>query len=405
MADVTINSAATGTAFQGQGRVLVFSSDSVGYAFVINSTTDLVYHKTTDGGQTWGSAVNVDTADIRAFSIWFEKWTPNDSGTKIHIWYYDNTSADLWYNSLDTSGDSLGTAVQITSVATGVGNAACVSGTKTRGGNLLVTAIATSGGDKFNSTWTSADGSSWTDRSVSAYETTVSTDFALCLPGNEADSDDVWAVFWDRDAAELSLKVYDWSAPGWTETSIATSMTLPSATTGFKTQFAASVRHSDGHAIVAAWGDYDVATADLRVWDVNGAASITEKTAVNANVDDCAGAALFIDQNTDDLYVGYIGKSDGTETITSSVKIYYKKSTDDGANWGSETAYSENAAADLRGIWAPVGGSSSRFYLGWFHETNDDLLGGYTNSVAITPPAGGTAVKDIIGGGFIPFAR
>ena len=40
---------------------------------------------------------------------------------------------------------------------------------------------------------------------------------------------------------------------------------------------------------------------------------------------------------TGDWYCFYGGKSDGSETFLTSINIYYKVSTDDGATWGPET--------------------------------------------------------------------
>jgi len=54
------------------------------------------------------------------------------------------------------------------------------------------------------------------------------------------------------------------------------------------------------------------------------------------SVDDQAVCAVSIDASGDHN-VYYFGKSDGSETYATAMKMYYKRSTDDGVNWGAET--------------------------------------------------------------------
>src|SRR3990170_3121934 len=64
----------------------VWTSANNAYVFYLNATAGLVYRKTTDGGATWGAATAVDTVAVyMELAIWYDKWTPGDSGTIIHI--------------------------------------------------------------------------------------------------------------------------------------------------------------------------------------------------------------------------------------------------------------------------------------------------------------------------------
>lgn len=385
MADVVVASDLTAvTARWATNHAVVFTSASVGYAFYVDVDNGFLYYrKTTDGGATWGDPVALERSFPRGFDVWFEKWTPGDSGTKIGIWCWDSSPDDLLFRTLDSADDSLGSWVNITNQATAINNNNAVSGCKTRGGGWVATAFCTNVAGLIE-TWTSADGATWSAEGVSVWGASIHNRCVL-LPGNESDANDVWAIHWDQATSVLSFAHFDDSVPSWGLTTIASSMVVPDWNVMFP-GVAAAVRHSDGHLIAAAWSEYDAATADLRVWDINGSGSITEKTAVLTNVDNAINVALFIDQNTNDLYVAYLGKADGSEAPESAVKVYYKKSTDGGATWGSEVAYSEDAASDIRNLWAPVGGASSRMFLLWADATDDDLKGNTTNSIAITPP-------------------
>jgi hypothetical protein len=193
-------------------------------------------------------------------------------------------------------------------------------------------------------------------------------------------------VYWDRTAAEISIKKYDDSGNSWGETSISGGMT--SATSIM--QMSAVVRHSDGHIIVAAWTGLDSGTLvdDLKVWDITLATpTITAKTDVITDTNDCAGVALFIDQNNDDLYCAYLGDEDGGETWQDTLTAFYKKSDDGAGTWGAQTAYQEGAADDERYINAghsTPGSAAGRFEPVWFNDDLADLYVNKVNSVEIT---------------------
>lgn len=386
MADVTVSDVAAGTATQLASRGIVWVSSTVGYWIGIAGTPsgDIVYTKTTDGGQTWGAFVAIHAGTyVGGISLWYDNWTPGDTGGKIHICGFDTSGTDnLGYSRLDTSDD--GVEVAGTSIVTGTVTAGVISVSKSRGGTLFV--AAEDGDASLSVFYRSTDGgAAWTSRATPT-EGAAGDTFEL-FPGNEVSSDAMWLIYDDISADELSLKVYSNTLDSWVETSIATGI-VETARGNANPQFSASVRHSDNHLILVAWNDYDVTTADLLCWDINGALSITAKTNVISNSDDCFACGITINQNTDDLYVAYLGKSDGTETALATVTVYYKKSTDDGTNWGSETALSEDAADDFRTLHADLGGTNSRFYPVWYDDDDDDLFGNYTNSVEIT--SGGT---------------
>ena len=400
MADVTVSPFTKLLHTQAVRVGPVWTDNNIGYVVLKDSFNDMAYRKTADGGATWGDDVDIEgggNGNVRAFDIWFDKWTPGDSGTLIHIWWHDAVTNDIEYRTLDTSDDSLGTLRLVFDGATfNTGqdrDNRLLSGAKAVGGNLYVQFWGDVDGER--GFYRSVDaGVNWTSRTDGADGN--EPDEVLCLPDDDsADNEDIVMIYWDRSADELSIKKYDDSGNSWGETSISTGMV---DSVGSK-QMSAVVRHSDGHIIVAAWSDIDVGdgTADLRVWDIALATpTVTSKADVVQNSDDCVGVALHIDQNNDDLYCAYLGDEDGSETWQATLTAFTKKITaaDFAADnaWGSQTAYQEGAADDSRYISAghsTPGGAAGRFEPVWFNDDISDLYVNKVNSVELGA-AGGT---------------
>lgn len=389
MADILIDSsvdAFMNDPLEGvRSRLLVDKDSSTLYLFYPDSDRSLNYKKSTDGGQTWGTNVEISAAanSGQCICVWYDKWTSGDTGTKIHIAYENNTDDDVWYRSLDVSSDTLSSAVAV-ALGTNIGNDGSnfVQITKARGGNLYVYYSGFNGGN-YNALYRSVDaGANWTSRTT--FGEGDDNDHAIIVPGNEADNQDIWCVFGDNDANEWSLKVYDDSANTVGETAIV------STPVGNDTsQISASIRHSDGHMILAINSDVDTATADMLIYDINGSGSITAKTNIITDKDDWANSAVYIDQNTDYIYVAWIGNPDGSETFGTSSTIWRSRSTDGGTTWDTPVQVSESAGSNLRGVWtshSTPGDANGRFLVMWYDEA-DDLFNSYVNSVAIT--AGG----------------
>ena len=308
----------------------VWTNDLIGYLFYVSNIGDngIRYRKTINGGLTWGAEVTVSVStDGREPAVWYDRWTQGDSGTLIGIAYYTDGDGDIHFRTLDTATDILD--VQRT-IFNGVpGDLPTNLGlVKAVGGNYYVPMTSNSAGmqDRF---FRSTDGGvNWVER-ITVQDTGLSDSF-IVTPGNEADSQDIYLFQCDFAAQEITLKVYDDSTNTFSETLIVAAyrwFTIKSA--------GASQRHSDGHSILVMYGPIPVAaTNDIRVFDVNGAASIVEKTQV---ITDVAGltAEICIDQNTDDLYVPYFR---GPNTTTQ--QLFFKVSRDGGTTWEAEQAYS-----------------------------------------------------------------
>ncbi|KKL86886.1 hypothetical protein LCGC14_1940240, partial [marine sediment metagenome] len=241
--------------------------------FYVDGTTTLVYRKTTDGGASWGGKVTVASGGaLNKFSVWYDRWTSGDDGTLIHIAFVRNSGDGTFYRNLDTSTDTFGILATVAAYLNGSLVSAytntCCAITKARGGNLYIAYNVDAAPEE--GFYRSIDaGASWVSRALVTEG--VLTDKYFLLPGNEADNQDVWCIYWDRTATELSLKTYDDSGDSWSEQAILAGVNL-----GFSAglQMSGSTRHSDDHAIVCCMTDWNLNAATLRVWDINGAGSI-----------------------------------------------------------------------------------------------------------------------------------
>jgi hypothetical protein len=318
-----------------QSSYIVKTPGAVLYtAYITQVDNTLYWVKSSDGGFTWTDPVAIKAISTPgSFGLWYDKWTPGDTGTKIHFWYFNATDDDVAYRSLDTASDTLGTEVVVfAGASTGATANTCISGTKAIGGNLYV-AFDIDGGTEtgfYRSTDAGASFGARTDMNE------ATSDYYLLAPGYAADTQDSLCIYWDRSADEISRKIYDDSANTWAETSIAGTMADLASTTAAP-MFSIAVDDANNKILLAAWSASDTANADLRFWTVDET-TITEKTNVVLNsTDDQGMCAVGLATDTTTIYVYYGGKSDGSETAYTALNIYYKTSTDGGTSWGSET--------------------------------------------------------------------
>lgn len=321
----------------GQSNHIIRTAAGVLYYFYTDGAAEEIWYvKSSNYGLTWSPAVAVTTgSQIESIAVWFDQWTPGDSGTFIHLAYLDITSADVLYRSLDTASDTLSSAIVAYPGTSYIDATNCLTITKTKAGRVVIVYDIDGTGAEAGAA--KANDAPVTGFTAIANPVEAANDFFLAAPGNYADTADFDLIYWDRSATEITMKTYDDSGNSWSESAaIGTGMTSLSVQTAAP-QFSISVRPSDSHLILAAWSASDTANADLRLWDINGAASITEKTNVVLNsTDDQTCCGVGIDATNDDLYVFYLGKSDGSETCYTALNCYYKVSTDDGTTWGSE---------------------------------------------------------------------
>ena len=139
MADINIDAAAINLTRRGM-RSMVFVTNVIGYFFFIDGDNDFYYTKTTNGGLTWATPVAISGADtMTTYDVWYDQWTPGDTGRNIHIWYFGTIATDdVSYKRLNTTNDSLSSLITVATLSSAVSSrGSFVSGTKARGLSLI----------------------------------------------------------------------------------------------------------------------------------------------------------------------------------------------------------------------------------------------------------------------------
>src|SRR3990172_3559453 len=376
MAEVQVEGLMAGTTSRGM-RSVVFVSENIGYVFGINSYNDMDYMKTTNGGLTWAAAVDIFTGTVEAFDVWYDQWTPGDTGRIIHIWYIQGgTGDDILYTRLNTVNDVQTDITVVSLTSTVAGRGQFISGTKARGGNLYC-AFDIDAGAEMGMYRSVDNGAAWSAM-TSPMEATI--DQCKLFPANVADPNDIWLLYQDASTDELTLKEYDNSGNSFTESA---ALTMAEETTNAVGQygFDGSIRHSDGHLIIAYCDTYDNAggsTTDLKVYDINGTGSLTALTDIATNVDHIYYPQVFLNTDQPDwIYVAHLGVTAGTSTLTSSIPVVYALSKDRGLTWTKDIAYSASTT-DYRQCWTPLSGE--RFMVMWSDISATDIITNHDNS-------------------------
>jgi hypothetical protein len=382
-ADVTIGvSALSVTGVRSNRGGIFWSTNLIGYVIYIDSSGDLKYRKTTDGGASWSGATNIRTGTVLTYDCYADWQVVGDAGTKIHIVYNDIDTDEVRYCYLDISSDTIGGDVEVyqeTGINPSGDSLGSMSICKTRGGKFDIAVRHTDNSFvTFYLFFTSPDASTWTSKAV-PWES-APTDQIELHPANLADNNDIWALFWDISANAISLKTYDDSADSWSEAAIGSA----NYTTAVK-NFSGQIRLSDGHLVLTFWNAFDNAAADLIVYDITDAGTITAKTNVITDEAESICANVFINQVNDDIYITYFSGSAAQATVA----CFYQKSTDGGTNWGGETAMQADAEDDER--WVSAGCMKAawggRFAPVWFNDDLNYLFCNADNSVSIAAPA------------------
>ena len=374
MADITVDSA-IGVQSTAHRFGPIWHDASTGYIFYKDADASWVYSKTSDNGLNWGAPVTIQASSpaYPTFSLWYDKGTPGNSGTVVHIVMARDTK--MIYRSFDTSDDSIGSEITVRTAAGG--GPASVSIVRVTGGNLYIVDTGSNDATWSASFMRSTDvGATWSSRSLTDSNIVIAVSNAKLVPGNASDDNDCLMIF-NRDSTKKTFAVeYDDSGNSWTSVELFTSglFRVP------ENAYNVSVRHSDGHAIVAV-REVTASTNDgvVRTWDITDIGTITEKTkAVDPLKALILGITPAINNLNDDIYVFY-------QYGTPNRGVFYTKSTDNMATWGSEVAYSDSTYTDLNVVSASlsIGAEGGHISATFGLSTAVDLLYNAANAVAI----------------------
>ena len=326
-ASISLNTMFTG----GMVNYIIETPNSVNYLFYIDENSNPAFKKSLDGGITWGTSTSLKACSATQISVWYDRWSGINADL-IHAAYTDSTSDDVFYRNIDTTNaDALSTEYTIfAGASTATGGALSIS--RMRGGNLICVGCIDAGVELYSKKSTNI-GANWSNIAA-GYE--ANADLCIVMPGWGADNQDAMMFYYDRSATEISVKYYDDSADSWSETSIATSISLPDHSSATLGHMSATVDLTNSQNLIVFWTAVDTANADLRCFKVTQSAQTeTTSNVVLNSADDQGFCGISISQ-TNIWYVFYCGKSDGSEVVPSNLNIYYKTSVDSGANWSAE---------------------------------------------------------------------
>lgn len=356
----------------------VFTTQSIGYTFYVDSSGACVYSKTSDGGASWGGAVTVDPqTDCLALAVWYDQWTPGDAGTRIHVATIDSSVDDIWYRSFNTANDSFdNTVFNISDNATYGGTLATganyVSITKSTTGALYAVTTDASDSIVMRCTGTCTTDGNWSENSPTF---ALGTDGLILLPQA---SGAVMLLQWDISADDLQHKIFNgsWDA-NWT-----TIEANAADNTSYDSSFGAVIDPSSYEVYLVAADDAATLGTDddVKIWRYSSGSWSARTDAVAASacagVSNCGitGAKVAWDETTGYLYVIYSAQS--TPGTTTTGNIYWKYSTDAGSTWSSEFgpmyASNDNIYATNMSL-KPT--SNERIYSTWYAATPDDMFG------------------------------
>ncbi len=380
-AEVSIDNALTdGTDEFGPSPSSVFISDQEGYVFYIDAGNDLVYRKTVDGGKNWLNPVIVNNVITgwTTLAVWYDQWTPGDTtGTRIHIAAADDAADDIYYTYLDTNGDTLkGSVVAAVPGSTTFTEASDgpPSITKGAGGALFISGnfTNTAGGKVYKST--DGAGNTWSDATPTSWST-VAIDQIQLLP--LLTDNDIIAIKAQTADNTIRYRIYDEVGDTWDGAWSASIASLTENTT-YDQWFSATIRKSTGDVYLAFANQTNNAANDIAFWsfDESARSGFSQGADLFTNDISVMMPAPLVDENTGDIYVSYL-----RGTLNSAMNVYYKKSTDGGASWGSESENLNKGVVDdfktLRGNLL----SEDRLYAVWYNDDLNDIYGSTVNDV------------------------
>ncbi len=370
-----------GTSHLRAGSQTVFTDDQTGYKFFRDFNGSCVYRKTTNGGSSWSSTTTVDAqTDCVQIQVWYDKWTPGmaAASSSIHIATLDTSADDIFYNRLDTSGDSLlmGTAPvsMVSNTAQGGTIDAPTVGTNaisiTRGTDGTIYAVSNDAGDSYvvECTINCNLAGSWTETGATPLD--AANDYDILVPllgGNimvidrDISLDDIRSKIWDNTAWSAAWTIIDGTAADNTTYDIGMAASV-SSTTGTSTVHLAYIATND---TLGTNDQIRTARYSGNAWTAG--ANVTASTTMGMT-----NVSIGLDAANDDVYVAYTGRT--VAGTVGSANVYWKWATSSMMNWSTESLPVNTSQDDLYGVDLNLQ-SDQRMYVSYFDNTDDDIYG------------------------------
>lgn len=393
-AEVTVTNSESSTAVQHIHATAqtVFTSDTVGYRFFVDSAGECSYVKTTDGGVSWGGVLNkVDdqgaAADCVSINIWYDKWTPGDTGDYIHIVTMDTGSDDLFYNRLDTTDDSLlsGSTAVLFSTAAGYPTVSLNAGAnypsiaKATDGVLYVSIdeATANGSTVFMCSSSCSTATNWSMAGTSPQDDV--NDWSILAPILDGDM-----MLINRDVSADDIRTQIWNGSSWSGSWF---LIDGNATENSTYDIGMSaVSDSSGNISLAFLADTATlgTNDDLRTARYNGISWASTTAIVTNSSRGLTQVSTGFDANTNVVYVAYSAQTSAGTANTG--RVYWHTSADNMTSWSGETGPVNANAGDLYGV--DVNNfNDERIFASWA-----DMTGGTIQGDTIADIYGGVAV-------------
>ncbi len=385
--DTTVNT--TPLSYLGGSPTTVFIDQNTGYVFYRDSNNDCSYSKTTNGGITWATPVNITDGianlddDCMQIAVWYDQWTPEDTGSLIHLAVIDSVGTtsvddDIWYANLNTTNDSITTFINITTdlsyagtLGIGVNHVALAKATD---GVLFAAVTDVSDNIMVRCTSGCTTATNWSVSEPNSWPT--GNDFQILIPRL---SGEMMLIWWDISASTDDLQYARFTNESWSAFS-----TIDTAldNSSYDASFGAAVDSATGDIYLsyAVQADTLGTDDDIKVKKFSGTSwtALTDvvTNSICAGVSNCGitGVKIARDQNTGYLYVLYSAQS--TPNTASTGNVYWKYSTDAGSTWSSEFGPLDSTNDDIYGARLSLMSSSDqRIYATWIGTDPDDLFG------------------------------
>lgn len=353
---------------------VVFTDADTGYIFYVESTSDVVYRKTTDGGYSWAD-INILSPDKTwtDVAVWYDQWTPGDSGTKIHLVATETVTDDVWYYSLDTSDDSLdaqGWVAAILGTVATVAADGAPSITKSSDGYLFLASCGILTSDTcVVAKSIDGDGDTWSDTSFDTVTVTDNLDQMQILP---LTGGDILAIFQDMSTNNVSSLEYDEVTDSWENEQIIDPSWIENA--NFDVMWGASLNTATNNIYLAGMNAINSATGDLEAYKFTESSRTWDTLAeVVTDNDDTMQGTVAINSSTGEIFVAYVQATTSDAANAYDSIVYVKTSDDDGATWSS--AYKASVyPTDVRNVRTNFNAQYGLF-VDWFNVNYSDLLG------------------------------
>ncbi|MCE9615834.1 MAG: autotransporter-associated beta strand repeat-containing protein [Lentisphaerae bacterium] len=371
------------TSDYGAGPNVVFIDYAVGYVFYVEGPPSagglVAYRKTTDGGATWGPPVALgDNQAAGSVGVWYDGWTPGDTGARIHLVHIGTLRDELMYNVFDTARDVIVTnwiSVRDGTAWTAGSSPGCAIVKSTAG--RLFTYVGGTFGGATNVVSCSDDGQSWSSADVGDAGAGVDVGQLLPLAGGDV-------ALLQQHLATSRFRVAIWTnaLSAWSPWIVGGAIT---ANATYDAAWGASLFEATGDLYLAARTNVTAAGA-LVAYKFGGATRRWSGpwTIADDSARQITSATMLVDARHGDLFAVYARQSAGTIGANpTNVYIQVRHSADEGVTWSAETTVSSLPGQDIRIVRGNLA-HTNRLFATWFEEDADDLYGNTVIDLAPT---------------------